>query len=454
MRLNRLSPSGQRKLVGLVLLAFSAGVVYWSFFSDGLPIIWGPSASASEIAAGKELFEHEWTPNDPLAKGDGLGPVFNAKSCASCHFQGGLGGGGAIEHNVLNYEVAPRPNDPAFQTGTVHNFSTDAASKETLRDLRAVFPTVKGRTIAVPPGHCGGGPRSIPDFDPVRTESIQTTALFGAGWIDLISDRAILRNARNRGIREAARELQLEFDNVPVGRVRHVAGGVGKFGWKGQFATLSEFVAAACANEIGLGTPTSEQAKPLRGQKPADVKPDLDRKQFRSLVAFVKTLPRPVESDGDATAKHGKELFTSIGCAVCHVPNMGGVKNVYSDFLLYTLDDPAPPVNGGGRDPYDNTPPPELNLPTRPDNEPKPSEWKTPPLWGVADSAPYLHDGSAATLRDAITRHRGDAKSVSEKFTKLSAADQAAVVAFLNTLKAPPDAPQLSDPATTRLVRR
>ena len=455
MRLSRLTPTGQRRAFGLGLLAFFAGVVYWSFFSDGLPIVWGPSARASEVAAGRELFEHEWTPNDPLAKGDGLGPVFNAKSCASCHFQGGLGGGGAAEHNVLNYEVAPRPGDPTFRTGTVHNFSTDAGAKESLRAVRSAFPVIKGRTIAPPPpppGHCGYTPPPIPDFDPVRTESVQATALFGSGWIDLISDRAILRNARNRGIREAARELSLEFDNVPVGRVRHVAGGVGKFGWKAQFATLQEFVAAACANELGLGTPLSEQAKPL-SRPDSSAAPDLDKKQFRSLVSFVKTLPRPVEAEPDATAAHGKALFGSIGCAICHVPNMGGVKNVYSDFLLYTLDDPAPPGGGSG-DTYDNTPPPELNLPARPDRDPKPSEWKTPPLWGVADSAPYLHDGSAPTLLAAIQRHRGDAKGVTEKFKKLSKADQDAVVAFLNTLKAPPDAPPLTNPAVTKLARK
>src|SRR5207302_3825011 len=129
------SPTGQRRVAGLSVLALAAVVVYWHFFSDGLPIVWGPSASASEIAEGRELFEHEWTPNDPLARGDGLGPVFNAKSCAACHFQGGLGGGGGLEHNAVNFEVFARPGDPTFITGSLHNFSTDPATKETERKL-------------------------------------------------------------------------------------------------------------------------------------------------------------------------------------------------------------------------------------------------------------------------------------------------------------------------------
>ena len=253
----------------------------------------GPPARAADIAEGQRLFEHEWLPNDPEAHGDGLGPVFNASSCAACHFQGGLGGGGGNEHNAVSFEVFPRPGDPNFITGTIHNFSVSKPLQESEKQLRSIYPVIRGRTIPPSPGSCSG-PTVIPDFDPVHTQTVQATALFGAGWIDLISDRAILRNARNRGMREAVRELRREFAAVPVGRVRHVRGGVGKFGWKGQFATLEEFVAAACANELGLGTPMTEQARPLAAPGNSGG-PDLDKKQFRALVAFVKTLPKPVE---------------------------------------------------------------------------------------------------------------------------------------------------------------
>jgi CxxC motif-containing protein (DUF1111 family) len=230
-----------------------------------------------------------------------------------------------------------------------------------------------------------------------------------------------------------------------------VKGGVGKFGWKAQFATLEEFVAAACANELGLGTPMTEQAKP-HAIADCSTGPDLDKKQFRALVAFVKTLPKPVETGSNATAASGKGLFRTVGCAVCHVPDMGSVKGIYSDFLLYTLEDPPPPGSSGGE--YGVGPSPLLGLPERPDDDPKPNEWKTPALWGVADSAPYMHDGSAPTLRDAILKHGGDASSVREKFKALRAEDQAALLAFLGTLKAPPDAPQLSNPAVTKLDRK
>ena len=450
-----LSLSAQRSLMIWAFVGVAAVAGYWAYFSDGIPIIWGPTASASEIEAGRELFEHEWTPNDPLAHGDGLGPVFNARSCAACHFQGGLGGGGGLEHNALSFEVLPRPGALNFLAGSIHNFSVEASQIESEDLLHHMFPVIKGRTIQTSTAGCPGMSVSVPDFDPVRTVSVQPTALFGSGWVDMLSDRAILRNARNRTLKIVGHELALNFDDIPVGRVRMVAGGVGKFGWKNQFATLDEFVAAACANELGLGTPTTEQARPLSSQDQS-VPPDLDRKQFRSLVAFVKTLPKPIEeapeqaSERDA-AIHGKEIFKTIGCSVCHVPDLGGVKGIYSDFLLYSLEDPPPPGSAGGS--Y-GPPPPQLNLPDRPSDEPRPEEWKTPALWGAADSAPYLHDGSAPTLRDAITRHRGAAKTVLEKFKSLNAGDQAALLGFLGTLKAPANALKLQNMSVTELVKK
>ena len=173
-------------------------------------------------------------------------------------------------------------------------------------------------------------------------------------------------------------------------------------------------------------------------------------------MAFVKTLPKPVEATPTdpshrEAAERGRELFRTVGCAVCHVPDLGGVEGVYSDFLLYTLEEPPPPGSPPGGGYGQPEPPPES---PRPDDLPKPEEWKTPPLWGVADSAPYFHDGHSPTLQAAILRHRGDAKAVTEQFRTLPADDQAAVIAFLRTLKAPPDAPPVRDPSVTRLVKK
>ena len=82
------------------------------------------------------------------------------------------------------------------------------------------------------------------------------------------------------------------------------------------------------------------------------------------------------------------------------------------------------------------------------------SEWKTPPLWGVADSAPYLHDGRAETLEAAIEAHQGESSGVTTAFKNLPPGEQQGVIAFLNTLKAPKSsAPSPGSPGTRTASR-
>jgi hypothetical protein len=96
----------QRRWFGRALLVGSCLGIVW-FFAPGLSIFFGPWASAATKQAGRELFTREWTANDPSAHGDGLGPVFNARSCVACHYQGGVGGAGGRAQNILNFEVLP-----------------------------------------------------------------------------------------------------------------------------------------------------------------------------------------------------------------------------------------------------------------------------------------------------------------------------------------------------------
>ncbi|MGB7328190.1 MAG: di-heme oxidoredictase family protein [Rubripirellula sp.] len=71
-------------------------------------------------------------------------------------------------------------------------------------------------------------------------------------------------------------------------------------------------------------------------------------------------------------------------------------------------------------------------------------EWRTPPLWGVRDSAPYMHDGRAETLLESISMHGGESAGTRDRFLELSLSDRHAIIAFLNTLVAPPNAPQMA----------
>ncbi len=283
-----------------------------------------------------------------------------------------------MSHNVTAFEVHPAPGRTEVREGIVHAFAIANDCRESRVGLNDFFHVVPGGLKIV--GTCFV---QIRDFDPVRTESINTTALFGAGWIDQISSRSILHQNRSRSFDAIGKELVGDLTGIKPGRARVLPDGrIGKFGWKAQFATLQEFVASACANELGLGNPLMEQAQPYAHGHVAKVNPDLDQQQFGALVAFVNTLPRPIEvaaSDpGDqGLIEHGKRVFQQIGCANCHTPELGGVSGVYSDLLLHRLTSASD--TGGG---YSEVPTVPL-----PDGHPLPDEWKTPPLWGVADSA-------------------------------------------------------------------
>src|SRR4051812_10509375 len=166
-------------LIGLSTFA-TAAVVY--LFSPGLPVLWGPYASAATREAGRELFEHEWQPNDPLAHGDGLGPVFNARSCVACHFQGGVGGAGPNGFNVSTYEIMPTDRNPEPRGGGLHADATQPQYRESQKLLRGLAPIVKGRPAQTrfdPFRHCAYMEPPVPDFDPIRQGTVQTTALFG-----------------------------------------------------------------------------------------------------------------------------------------------------------------------------------------------------------------------------------------------------------------------------------
>ncbi len=167
---------------------------------------------------GKELFTREWLPNDPRAHGgDGLGPVFNDSSCASCHSQGGVGGAGAKSKNVS----LVIPLDAARGGGFVlHRFG-----------VHEEFAAWRAAQLA---GNMGG--HNIRAGGPVVDTFVQgekrlvqrnTTALFGAGKIDAIDERVLLAAAEQK------------FPDYPEvsGRVSRLEQGrAGRFGWKAQIA--------------------------------------------------------------------------------------------------------------------------------------------------------------------------------------------------------------------------
>lgn len=397
------------------------------------------------------MFVRAWLPYDEQTpNGDGLGPMYNAASCADCHHQGGLGGGGHLEHNVeLLILVPPRAGDSLDRQRFAEGIRK--IHPGLVRGPRTVSPTITLHKFANHPAYDKWRIVLLMLVDNLPAENVpgriafelaerNTPSLFGAGLIDSIPDDVIKQVAR----RQAA------TDSLIKGQVALATdGGVGKFGWRGQTSSLKQFVMGACANELGLRVETSDQA--LDPLDPEHKSPgvDLDQRQCETLIAYVGDLPAPAEQR--PTTKVGQEhwtagsrLFSRLGCAVCHVPKLGQVAGIFSDLLLHDmgpdLSDRASAnfpgmsnelpliVNryyGGPQSIF--TPPPPLAM----------RQWRTPPLWGVSESAPYLHDGRAATLDDAISLHSGEALAAKRKYVALGGDSRDKLLTYLQSLGQP-----------------
>jgi CxxC motif-containing protein (DUF1111 family) len=384
--------------------------------------------------AGETLFKHEWQAHDALSpSGDGLGPVYNATSCLACHNQGGPGGAGGLEHNVTTFTATAARPGAQTRIGVVHAYALGAP--ETLHDIDAALPPITRPSLEELGARSLTDGRSTIRFPiGVFVSQRNTPALFGDRLIDAIPERVIVAGEKAQRVKWGMAKPDDEV--FPVGRVPRLGEGrLGRFGWKAQTATLGEFVQAACANELGLGNPG--QAQPRHIGKSAYQEPGLDltAEQCDQLTAFVGSLPQPVERVPDNPDRRervaaGRKLFDAIGCADCHTPDLGSVKGIYSDMLLHRM---GQELVGGG---YYGAPVPVPN--GSPGEGPAaPSEWRTPPLWGVADSAPYLHDGRARTLSEAIRMHGGQGKGSSDRYERLAADEEQQLFAFLLTLRAP-----------------
>jgi CxxC motif-containing protein (DUF1111 family) len=413
-------------LLVLMLAVVPAGLRALSWRTAARPV------DAEMAQAGETLFNHEWYVGDPLCTGgDGLGPVFNATSCVACHHQGGVGGSGGLEHNVTLFTVAPASPGESVGQGVIHARATHPTLQETLSLVDPSLPAISQPRLNQLIVLRGDGRQCVSMPANVQFSQRNTPALFGSKLIDEIPDRVLIGQERREQMRLGP--ANADDETRPAGRVARLSDGrIGKFGWKGQSASLADFVQAACANELGLGNPGQAQPRSLAkpSYEPAGL--DLTQEQCDQIAAFCASLSRPKErlKDELTNVEAGKRIFSKIGCADCHVPNLGSIEGLYSDLLLHRM---GKDLVGGGS--YGERPRTVPDLPIV--DEPQPNEWRTPPLWGVADSAPYLHDGRAATLEEAIQMHGGQGRSSADRFRALSSPEQAQLIAFLSSLCAP-----------------
>ncbi len=515
--------------------------------------------SPDNIKLGKQLFEREWSRSNPKLGSDGLGPLFNATSCSSCHNEGGSGGGGEARFNAMSIGIEQmkitgrgitndivarmlRSFHPGFiqPGGTIQNtlsLSHHGGSMQ-LGKIRDAILAQLAVALSEEGGPENANEVRLANATPItfqhthskyemtvqaRLFQRNTTALFGAGLIDQVPDREIKAQHRAQGRHP---EISGRPSTLTDGRI-------GKFGWRANIATLLDFNDQACANEVGLAT--RRRPQPADPTTPSYRNPshDISDNQIHAMNAFVEALPAPIREIPKETferreTERGEQLFNHVGCAVCHVQDMGPAKGIYSDLLLHDMGYELLDLNhaepyirrilpvteittiqkirdqerrsemasyyGGTteitihsasskitrttstlrRSPTNsyrftspNQPAPKFRtrLSQKPIHDPfyfnnetaikrddlvenryvevfiEPTnfnqEWRTPPLWGLRDSAPYMHDGRAETVLEAISMHDGESAGTRDRFLKLSLADRYAILAFLNTLVAP-----------------
>ena len=383
----------------------------------------------------------------------GLGPVYNAQSCAECHQNPVTGGISQISelragHNDGSGNFVPATltiNDGGGLGGGV------TIANRSLINQRATCPGVvtDSTTHLVIYNHPNEQAQErVPGAETVRTRRM-TTNLLGLGFVEAISNTTLqnIPNGQPNGMKG-----QVTF--VPVAE----AGGalrIGRFGWKDQDASLLTFASGAYLNEMGItnrlntsevttlcddvsdATPCNNNPNVVCAEDP-----DNDIDAFAQFMRATKAPSRDARLAATNDAQVGASLFHSIGCDICHITTLttaspgtlinGGAFTVpaalgskiihpFSDFLLHDVGtgDGIAQVNNPNTGQLDQT---------------MKNKLRTAPLWGVRTRNELMHDGENYTRNEAILRHANEANGVINNYRALSTTQKNQLVTFLNSL--------------------
>ena len=363
--------------------------------------------------------------NRVFSSADGLGPIFVAPSCASCHVGDGKG------HPAFNLTRFGRTRDggfdpmradggPQLQHRAIPGYIAETVPAGVTGIARFTAPSVTGL----------GFLEAVPDSVLLRLADPDDADGDGiSGRVQLLSGSDL--------IAEVSR-LELLFEPGEPERHSPIDGRyVGRFGKKASAINLLHQAVTAYREDMGLTTdliredPINPQVGNFAGDRVAD--PEIGTGTVSNVVFYLKTLRAPPRRSPDAPeVRAGEQLFGALGCARCHLPALTSgpsriaaldrrVFHPYTDLLLHDM---GPELDDHYTEGIALT-----------------SEWRTPPLWGIGLAersqgglAYYLHDGRATSLRQAIELHGGEAAAGREAFRRLSPADQELLLAFLRSL--------------------
>ncbi|PKN56602.1 MAG: thiol oxidoreductase [Deltaproteobacteria bacterium HGW-Deltaproteobacteria-14] len=399
--------------------------------------------------SGNSFFSQAWVaaPASTDAR-DGLGPLFNARSCGACHAFDGRGRPPLeADEPLLGLllrlslpgaadDEAPLP-DPVYG-GQLQPFALPGVAPEaTVRVERDVvtgsyddgtpYTLERPRYLLEAPGY-----GALPDD--LEVSPRVAPQVIGMGLLEAIPEAAIVARAD-------ADDADGDGISGRVQRVRDPRTGalaLGRFGWKGDAPSLEAQSAGAFHGDMGLTTslaPGPECTDPQTdcAASPSGGDPEVSDAILGRVVTYLQLLAVPVRTRwNDVEVRRGKRLFTRLGCASCHVPE------------ARTADDAASPALSGQRIfPYTDLLLHDMG-PDLADGRPvfraSGQEWKTPPLWGIGRIPAVnkhdrlLHDGRARGVAEAILWHGGEAEGARDAFKALSADERAALIAFVGSL--------------------
>ncbi|MCC6202737.1 MAG: hypothetical protein IT494_06990 [Gammaproteobacteria bacterium] len=389
-----------------------------------------PSWQALDAAArarydfGHAVFNTHWLPagTRDAARIDGVGPLYNAGACDSCHTEGARGRGpladGGVGGSLVVQLETPGASSaaPDLNSGYGHVLNTaaiDGLAPEATVTVR--YQVRSGRYADGTAWQLRAPQYTVSDL---RYGALDASTvlkprlappLFGAGLLEAVPDDAILATAPPAG---AAWQDH---------RGRRT---LGRFGWQGGSVSVRDQTSKAFAREMGMGSsdiPADDCTTAQRDcrAQPNGGEPEVADERLAALLEFQRWLAVPSLGDADAVAPRGRRLFADLGCAGCHRPilpvaytdpaghEVRGTIAPYTDLLLHDLGPGLADVDLAGR-----------SVPTR---------WRTAPLWAVAYTAravsppTLLHDGRARTVEEAILWHDGEAQAARRGFEALPA---------------------------------
>lgn len=334
----------------------------------------------------------------------GLGPLFVATSCGSCHAGDGKG----------------------------HPFTTLTRFGQSDTTNGNMFLQMGGPQLQN---------RALPGFMPEQIPAGATFSKFtppantGLGFLEAVSDANILAMADPNDANGDGISGRPNWINIPAycilrpGTIEINGKYIGRFGKKAAVYDLLQQTVNAYNQDMGVNS-TYEQYSTYTG---IEVDPEITNQTALDVVFYLQTLKAPVQrNQNDADVIAGKQIFININCAKCHVPQLQtGVSSIaplsnktffpYTDLLLHDM---GQTLNDGYTE-----------------GTALPAEWRTPPLWGLglsknSQGGQYflMHDGRAKKIEEAILLHGGEAQQSKNNFEQLTPADKAKLIKFLESL--------------------